>query len=300
VSTGKTPRVVIISRPTEYEVLLGRHTTLGQVRFYLESRGHSLGGLQQRQDEQLSALQSVEGAIPATWRRSRVRRADLDRFLFEPEDIVVAVGQDGLVANSAKYLNGQPVIGINPSPERNAGVLVPHPPDAIQDLLPATEAGAVNFDERSMARARMGDGRTLLALNEVFIGHSSHQSARYRIHWREQEERQSSSGLIVSTGTGATGWARSIHQERRSALELPEPSEAALIFFVREAWPSVATGTTLTEGSFSAGTQLEVLSEMERGGVIFADGIESDRLEFLWGQRVQIGIADTRLRLVAG
>lgn len=42
-------------------------------------------------------------------------RGDLDRFLFEPDDIVLALGQDGLVANVAKYLDGQPVIGSNPS-----------------------------------------------------------------------------------------------------------------------------------------------------------------------------------------
>jgi len=60
----------------------------------------------------------VLGAIPSDWRRARVDRADLDRFLFEPEDVVVAVGQDGLVANVAKYLTGQPVIGCNPDPKR--------------------------------------------------------------------------------------------------------------------------------------------------------------------------------------
>ena len=30
------------------------------------------------------------------------------------EDIVVVVGQDGLVANTLKYLQGQPVIAVNP------------------------------------------------------------------------------------------------------------------------------------------------------------------------------------------
>ena len=34
-------------------------------------------------------------AISTDWRRGAVERTDLDRFLFEPGDIVVAVGQDG-------------------------------------------------------------------------------------------------------------------------------------------------------------------------------------------------------------
>ncbi len=44
-------------------------------------------------------------------------RPELNRFLFEPEDVVIAVGQDGLVANVAKYLSGQMVVGVNPLPE---------------------------------------------------------------------------------------------------------------------------------------------------------------------------------------
>lgn len=42
-----------------------------------------------------------------------IKRAHFDRFVFAPEDVVIAVGQDGLVANVAKYLDGQPVLGIN-------------------------------------------------------------------------------------------------------------------------------------------------------------------------------------------
>jgi NAD kinase len=70
-----------------------------------------------------------------------------------------------------------------------------------------------------MAHARLDDGQQLLALNEIFVGHRTHQSARYRIRPAdEQEERHSSSGVIVSTGTGATGWARSIQRSAQTGL----------------------------------------------------------------------------------
>ena len=48
--------------------------------------------------------------------------------------------------------------------------------------------------------AEADDGQRLLALNEVFVGHTSHQSARYRVTFGDAEERQSSSGVIVATG----------------------------------------------------------------------------------------------------
>jgi hypothetical protein len=149
-----------------------------------------------------------------------------------------------------------------------------------------------------MVEAVLDDGQRLLALNEIFVGHQSHQSARYTLAAGEASERQSSSGIVVTTGTGATGWGRSVSLERHSTLPMPAPEEPALAFFVREAWPSVTSGATLTEGRLEGATPLAVTSEMNQGGTVFGDGIETDRLEFGWGRRVEIRVADQRLRLV--
>ena len=148
-----------------------------------------------------------------------------------------------------------------------------------------------------MVRARLDDGQELLALNEVFVGHRSHQSARYVLAAAGARERQSSSGLIVTTGTGATGWAASIARERGYGTPLPAPGERRLTYFVREAWPSAATGTGLTAGDVTT-SPLDVTGEMDEGGVVFGDGLEADHLALDWGQTVRVGVADTALRLV--
>jgi len=294
------PRVVVVTRDSEYRTLLARHGTEPQVRFFLEQRGLTLDSVRRRHERWLEALDAVSQAIPPGWRRTRVNRPELSRFLFEPGDLIVATGQDGLVANLAKYLHGQLVLGINPDAEQFDGLLVPHPPDRAKKLLAAMAAGRTEVEERTMVTARLDDGESLVALNEIFVGHRSHQSARYRLRLGTREERQSSSGLIVATGTGATGWARSINGERAHPLVLPRPTDWALALFVREPFPSVSTGTSLDGGLVSRGGQLEVVSEMDDGGVVFGDGIEDDRLDFAWGMRLQIGIAEQRLNLVRG
>jgi hypothetical protein len=228
-----------------------------------------------------------------------VERADLDRFVFGDEDVIVVVGQDGLVANVAKYLAGQPVVGINPEPHRNAGVLVRHPPTAIKGLLAAAVLPAAErpVQARTMVEARTDDGQVLRALNEVFVGHASHQSARYRIQPPGAEaERQSSSGVLVGTGTGATGWCASVWRMRGSDLELPTPSEARLCWFVREAWPSPATGTDQVEGALADDDTLGIVAESDL--VVFGDGMERDALALSWGQRVTVGVAARQLHLV--
>jgi len=302
VNVGRTvtPRVVVVTRPTEYEGLLARHGTREQARFFLEQRGRALGEIEDRHARREAALQVISAAVPLRWRRSRIDRADLSRFMFGPEDLVVVVGQDGLVANVAKYLAGQPVLGVNPDRALFDGVLVPHAPEMARDLLPAAASGRCRIESRTMVQAHLDDGQRLLALNEIFVGHRTHQSARYRIAWGGEEEAQSSSGVIVTTGTGATGWARSIARQRGTATPLPAATEERLVFFVREPFPSRATGIDIDQGTLGPDDTLGLRSEMNDLGTIFGDGIEDDRLEFGWGMRLEVAIAPQRLNLIVG
>lgn len=294
------PRAVLVHRTTELRDLLRRHGTRGQAAFFLSSRGRRIDDVEARDDAVQAALTAVSAAIPAGWRRGLVERADLPRFLFEPADIVVAVGPDGLVANLAKYLSGQLVIGVNPEPSRNPGVLVPHLPDAVPGLLAiAASPDASRFAEQlCMVEAVTDDGQQLSALNEIYLGQPSHQTARYTLTLPDgTAEPQASSGIIVSTGTGGTGWCRSAWLERHSALSLPAPAEQRLAWFVREAWPSPATGTALTEGDLTPGQSLSITVESDQL-VLFGDGIESDAIVLTWGQTARIRLTAQTLRLL--
>ncbi|MGW1749237.1 hypothetical protein ACWCRD_27240 [Streptomyces sp. NPDC002092] len=292
------PRVVLVHRTTEYEELVAHHGTHGQAAFFLSSRGRDIAEVAERHRRTRRALAEVTAAIPLTWRQAQVERGDLDRFLFAPEDVVVVVGQDGLVANVAKYLAGQPVVGIDTDPGRNPGVLVRHRPADAAALLPAVRTSAV--DELTMVEAVADDTQRIVALNEIYLGAAGHQTARYRLGLEGDGgvvEAQASSGVLVGTGTGATGWIRSVWQERGAALSLPRPTDDRLLWFVREAWPSPATGTSLVAGELAASARLTLTVESERL-IAFGDGMEQDALQLTWGQSVRVGMAGTSLRLV--
>ncbi|MFJ8781551.1 hypothetical protein [Streptomyces sp. NPDC102476] len=292
------PRAVLVHRTTEYEELVAHHGTHGQAAFFLSSRGRDIAEVAERHERTRRALAEVTSAIPLTWRQARVERADLDRFLFAPEDVVIVVGQDGLVANVAKYLAGQRVVGIDTDPGRNPGVLVRHRPAQAAALLPA--ALDTTVDELTMVEAVADDTQRLVALNEIYLGAAGHQTARYRLGLEGDGgvvEAQASSGVLVGTGTGATGWLRSLWQERGGRLRLPDPTEDRLLWFVREAWPSPATGTSLVAGELPARARLRLTVESERL-IAFGDGMEGDAVELTWGQTVEVGVCGERLRLV--
>ena len=290
-------RAVIVRRPTEYDELMDRYSTRGQVEFVLRSRGRSLEEVERAHECHLAALAQVRAGIPDGWASADVERDSLSRFLFAPEDVIVVVGPDGLVANVAKYVGEQVVVGVNSVPQANAGVLVRCTPEQGVGALRRLETGSdLRVDQLTMVRAAADDSRTLIALNEVFIGHPSHQSARYELTLGSRAERQSSSGVVVSTGTGATGWGASLKRGRHMG-DLPAPTSPCLAWFVREAWPSPHTGTNCTEGILGEGEELSLVVGSE-SLVLFGDGIESDRLTLTWGQSVQVSRAPRALSLV--
>lgn len=287
------PRIVLVSRLSALDELTRRHGTRMQAAFHAKARGLSLDQLTRDDAALASSIDTLSAAIPVRWRRANIQRTELSRFVFEPADIVVCVGPDGLVANAAKYLEGQPVIAINPL---GKGPLAAHSTaSAIRALL---SEGALPTEARALVEASI-DGRPVLkALNEIYLGHRTHQSARYAIQFGDVRAQHLSSGLIVSTGTGATGWAGSVARERGHMDILPKPTERSLAFFVRELWSLKKRERASVDGRIADHAKLVVTSEMNEGGVLFGDGIEEDCIDFGWGTCVTLSVATQALRLV--
>jgi len=303
-------KVILVTRRTRLEELLARHHTREQARFYVEHLGADFEDYECEHEAYQAASREVVEVLRAHGRHQVLDRRYTPNFLFGPQDVVIALGQDGLVANTMKYLDGQPLVGVNPDPARWDGVLLPFAPGDVAGLLPKVLTDAVASRAVTMARASLANGQSLHAVNDLFIGPKSHTSARYEIEAGKRREVQSSSGVIVSTGLGSTGWMRSVVTgalavagfavgTRLEAEFQGRPWEDdALEFAVREPFPSRSSAATVLCGRIEQGEQLVLTSLMAEGGVIFSDGIEADYLEFNAGARVEISVAKRRGRLV--
>jgi len=225
------------------------------------------------------------------------------------DDIVVVVGQDGLVANTLKYLNGQPLIAVNPDPARYDGILLPFRTNDIKHVARDVLSGRRGQKEITMASAELNNGQSLLAVNDFFIGRRTHVSARYTVRINGKEEKQSSSGIIVSTGLGSTGWLKSViagakgisktlaGRETFANFDAPKWDSNFLYYSVREPFPSNTTSAGLVFGKI-ADAPMQIISQMPENGVIFSDGIEEDFLQFNSGLAAKISVAPQKGRLV--
>ena len=304
-------KIILIKRKSRLEDLIARYNTIAQARFYIEHLGSDFSDYIIEDEQYKKSVSQAQSTLEELGRVQVVEREYVSNFIFGNDDIVVVIGQDGLVANTLKYLSNQLLIGVNPDPTRWDGVLLPFSVSDLKLVLQDVFRNKRQVKEVSMAKASLNDGQVIYAVNDLFIGQKTHVSSRYHIQLGGRQEHQSSSGIIVSTGLGSTGWLKSVLagatnivngiSDRKIKIEQGKKldwSSDYLYFSVREPFPSKTSKADIVFGKVTKDKPLKILSQMPENGVIFSDGIESDFLQFNSGIEATITVAEKKGHLV--
>lgn len=298
---------IIIKNKTRLESLIERFNTKAQAKFYIESLGGNFEDYEAEHDIFQDSLNSLQVQLSKVIKNKIVERIYLPSYIFSEKNLIVVIGQDGLVANTAKYSKGCPIVAVNPDKQRFDGILLPFDTSDFIGGVENVMGNKYNSKTMRFAEARLNDGQRLLAFNDLFIGAASHVSARYKISFNNNNEEQSSSGLIVSTSAGSTGWLSSIFNmaygvtamfEKDLKPKRPKLKDDELLFAVREPFQSIRTQTGITAGVIKNKNKLTIESLMPANGVIFSDGVETDFLKFNSGSIATIDLAPETATIV--
>ena len=282
-------RIRLVTRKTRLDGLIIRHNTVTQARFAIESQGGSFLDIENEHHQFCEIKSRVQTLLDSYGRLELLPREYVPNYMFGSDDWVVCLGQDGLVANVLKYLPTQTVVGVNPDISRWDGLLLPFDFASLSASMKQIIDNKLPTREVKLAEASFNDGQVIRAVNDLFIGANSHVSARYAIKFKNKTENQSSSGIIISTGLGSTGWYSSLAADR--ATNPWDISSKELRFTVREPFYSKTTGNKLVRGVLLNDDKLTIESNMGEKGVVFSDGIETDSVEFNAGTIVKITVS---------
>lgn len=304
-------KIILVVRKSRLENLVRKYNTIEQAKFVIEHSGSDFSDYVIEDNIYNKVISDITIELEQIGIVQVVDREFVPNFLFGKDDIIVTVGQDGLTANVLKYIDNQPVIGVNPDPTRYDGVLLPFNANDISKVVIDVINNERKFKEVTLAKVSLNDGQSLLGVNDIFIGQRTHTSAQYILGQNNLQERQSSSGIIISTGLGSTGWFKSILKGASKIAEKCENKNVQLTqmdefrwnsdflyYTVREPYPSKWTKADMVFGKVDKNDILSIQSLMSENGVIFSDGIESDYLEFNAGSIAEVTIADHKGRLV--
>ncbi|OHE40370.1 MAG: sugar kinase [Tenericutes bacterium GWF2_57_13] len=305
-------KYILVKRKTRLEELTLKYNTVDQAKFYIEHMGIDFDDYLLEDRNYRTSLEQCMRILNEFGLVQLLDREHLSTYIFGDDDLVVVLGQDGLVANTLKYLEMQKVIAVNPDPTRWEGVLLPFETRQLKKIIEDTINNKRQIKEITMAKATLNDGQFIYGVNDLFIGQKSHVSSRYHFKFDEREESQSSSGIIISTGLGSTGWLKSIIAGAAGIISgytniaIVDSYKTAnmewnsdyLYFSVREPFKSKTTGDSLVFGKIQRNNKVVIESRMPYNGCIFSDGIENDYLEFNSGSQVTITVAERKGKLV--
>lgn len=294
-------RIVLVTKATRLEELLREHHTMGAAKFALESRGESILPYEREHRVYEAALTEIRAQIPGDIPIANVTRDQLPNTLFRDTDMIIACGPDGLFANLAKYVRDQPVLTVNPDRSSVAGVLMLFSPNEVGAQIKRVQENKHHVERLPFVKATTDDDRVIWGVNDLFVGRKDHVSARYELAFDGKKESQSSSGIIISTGIGATGWIKSIatmldglnsYPQPHALSNLPKPTDSELVFVVREPFPSPNTGTSIITGRVTPGQSLTIRSHMPKGGYLFTDGVVEKAIEWNAGCVITITVGE--------
>jgi NAD kinase len=330
------PTIAVVTQPTRLQGLVSRWSTRSAAKFRLkqavvqervlakpskrrpgeasdvaagiEAGEAAFADYEQEDSAQHESLDRLKTELDLGYPLKFVERQYLPTFDFRGCIAAVVVGQDGLVANAAKYVGDVPIVAVNPDPKRIDGILLPFQAGQARRAVQQTIEKRAKVRDVTLALVKLNDGQQMLAFNDFFVGCRSHVSAQYVLRIESRSERQSSSGMIVSTGAGSTGWLSSVLNMAHGVAtwtgnQLDEHvtmnwEDRRLVWVVREPFRSKLSGAELVAGFLGQEQELIIESLMPSNGVIFSDGVEADFLEFTSGTIARIGISPQRARLV--
>ncbi len=198
------PRILVVYKKSAYQLHVLERKDVRLVRL-LRTRHPDVVDLRQAHDVHARTLKAVARTLDRVGLRyDLVYRADLRTAAHY--DLVICVGGDGTLLQTAHLVGTTPILGGNSDPARSEAVFCAATRETFEPVLQDALAGRLPQSLLYRLRMRL-NGRPLppLALNDLLIAHEDPATmSRYRLAIGAREETQKSSGLWVATAAGSS------------------------------------------------------------------------------------------------
>ncbi|MFH0936911.1 MAG: hypothetical protein V1808_01300 [Candidatus Daviesbacteria bacterium] len=228
-----------------------------------------------------------------------IGRNRLNKTIAAGANLIIALGGDNHFLYVSHFINGQLLLGINSDPTSSEGALTYFTVKSLKDFWSKLEADDFKIEEWPRLQIALnGKKIQALATGDIFIGESRRENmSRYLISLDGQEEEQKSSGLLITTGAGSTGWYDSAcHYLFENGNKFPKTKQEAR-YLVTEVYRGKLSKYQMLEGGFGPGQKLIISSLNDSSGEISIDSLV--RCKFNRGSQAIIEISDKPLRVIS-
>lgn len=289
----KLEEIVIGRKTTRYEGNLkkyGSHEALGERISY-----DKLGERVEDHWDYQKTLSELESEFESAGVDCHIVRVPVNSCeVFENKDLIVSLGGDGTTLRTSHYIKDDtPLLPLRTG--RSIGVLCSGEADKAGSIIERLLEDDFSIEERMRVAAEFR-GRKEYALNEVMVGNKYPRPSYYKLLFKGKEEEQGSSGVVVSSGSGSTGWYGNVW-ETSNLKSFPRDSKK-LRYIVREPMRVEEEGLELLHGEIEEGEEFKIESLMDFNGVICFDSALKFMYDFPLGDTVKLSVSDEPLRVI--
>ncbi|MBU43648.1 MAG: NAD+ kinase [Spirochaetaceae bacterium] len=299
---------VICIKRTKWQRDLERYGDQDFLKRIYDLQNHAFEKVHSSHERQIQNLEKLQSHLPEA---QYIFREDLVAFEPKPGQTLISLGGDNHFVYCARFAGNEPILAINSDPATSTGSLLyfdtesflkklerwKDPSTPIQPEITRQEAWTMIEAELQYPDGRII--RTGPCISEISIRNAFPDAmSRYVLSVEDEPpEEQKSSGLLIATGAGSTGWFRnclppSIQRTSRATFGREDPSYRIV---ARE--PGFKAGRKYRYRYRNLETQqLRVISEMD--GEFTIDAHEERRFPFPPATQAIIQLSEQRLHVV--
>lgn len=225
-----------------------------------------------------------------------VNRENLTREEIKNVDITISLGGDNHFQYVSHFIDNEYIFGINSDPLVSEGVLLSCNTDTLNVIKKQCDKGNYEIEKWTRLDVYINNEFVSRATCDVFIGEKERRfTSRQILFFNNFEKQQKSSGILVSTGSGSTGWFSSASRfiTTNPVFGSTEPFAK---FIVTEPYKGTLTDSSLIEGLIKENCSFKVCSLNNNEGIVVLDSL--DEFPFPRSTTVSIKISKVPLNVI--
>ncbi|MDH4127467.1 MAG: hypothetical protein OEV44_01850 [Spirochaetota bacterium] len=240
-------------------------------------------------DEQQKCIQLAKDLLPNV---DFLYTDELNKELTENKELIISIGGDEhfkyAIHNS---LSGKLVLNVRSDNLKSEGALSSCNRFNLEEMIDQIKSDSYMTEEWVRLEAELNNKPIESAIDTIYVGEkNATRMSRYHLYYKDQTEEQKSSGILIVTGAGSTGWFS-------SAGGNPFPRDANTgRFLIREIYHGTKSGNTLRKGEFNHSEHIKIISLMDEEGIVEIDSIKE--YPFKRGNQLKVKVSNEYLRVI--
>ncbi|GMT49717.1 MAG: hypothetical protein IEMM0008_1256 [bacterium] len=239
--------------------------------------------------EQRKCIELAKKLLPES---TFINTLDLPHTQTEDKDLIVSIGGDEhfkyVIHNSVQ---GKLVLNVRSDNLKSEGALSTCNRFNLKEMIDQIRSESYLMENWVRLEARLNDQLIESAIDTIYVGtKNGTRMSRYVLHFKDAVEEQKSSGLLIVTGAGSTGWFRSA-----GGTSFPRNAMTGK-FLAREIYVGTKTGNSMRNGVFHEEETIEIHSLMDDQGIVEIDSIKE--YPFRRGDFLKVNVSKDFLKVM--